>query len=246
MVDIFGRHFNISNGCLISGKRLLLSFVEKQMLSICNLNGSDAKSIELDYEPHSFTLYDKNLALVTSWKGCFFQTMNLTSLKPEKKNFIGKNCGGITCSEGKIWLSVDIDYLIMTNLDGDILKKIHTKANPYDISMNRAGDVFFTRRETGDFKVLRANSKDATNFNRLRHANGIAVGESNCVYASKWKPSNIYRIHEERDADGEDTENLFNENSVIENPSKLSYDNETKHLMIINENGKSVLIYKIH
>ncbi|VDI41772.1 Hypothetical predicted protein [Mytilus galloprovincialis] len=102
MVDIFGKNFKISYGCLIPGKRLLLSFDEKKMLATCNLDGSEAKSIKLEYEPQSFTLYDKNLALVTSWEGSFIQTLNLTSFEPEKKIYIGKNCGSITCCEGKI------------------------------------------------------------------------------------------------------------------------------------------------
>lgn len=132
----------------------------------------------------------------------------------------------------------------MTNLDGDILKKIITKANPCNMSMNRAGDIFFTRNYFGDFKVLRANSMDVSNVTWLRRVRGVAVGDSNCVYASLG--NNIYRFNEKRDADGEDTENLFNEDSVIENPSTLSYDNDSKNLMIINDSGKSVLIYKIH
>lgn len=244
MVDIFGKNFKISYGCLIPGKRLLLSFDEKKMLATCNLDGSEAKSIKLEYEPQSFTLYDKNLALVTSWEGSFIQTLNLTSFEPEKKIYIGKNCGSITCCEGKIWLSNYADFLIMTNLDGDILKKIITKANPCNMSMNRAGDIFFTRNYFGDFKVLRANSMDVSNVTWLRRVRGVAVGDSNCVYASQG--NNIYRFNEERDADGEDTENLFNEDSVNENPSTLSYDYDSKNLRIINDSSKSVLIYKIH
>lgn len=67
--DIFGKDVTIFKGCFIPDGRLLLSSMGTNQLFICNLDGTDAQSIDLTYTPHSLALYDNSQALVTSRGG---------------------------------------------------------------------------------------------------------------------------------------------------------------------------------
>lgn len=141
-------------------------------LFICNLDGTKRETVHLDYVPHSVTLYDKNHALVTSHNGRFIQTVNLTTLKPGKKLYFGTSCGAIASSNGRICLSTSQNSFIITNLNGDVLKKTKTKVDAFDISINRAGDCYYTGN-FNNFFVLPVDSEEPNLFSEISGAHRI-------------------------------------------------------------------------
>lgn len=236
-----GEYVQIYRGCFLPASRLLFSPFTGNKLFICNLDGTNAKAINLDYSPHSVTLYDKNRALITSWNGRFMQTINLTTLKPERKIPIGIPCGAVTTSDGKICLSTSENSLTLTNLNGDLLKKTMTQLEPFDISMNRAGDIYFTR-QFGHVYILPAKSNEPFIYSKINGGQGVAVGDHNCTFVAQSSSNKIIKIYRKNDINC--TESLLGEKDGICFPTALSFDKETKKLMIINDNSNCIRIYK--
>ncbi|CAC5355806.1 unnamed protein product [Mytilus coruscus] len=240
LTDIFGKNVSIYKGCFIPTGRLPLSPLIGNNIFICNLDGTKAETVQLDYTPHSVTLNDNEQALVTSFNGRFVQTVNLTTLKPGKKIYFGTNCGSITSSNGRICLSTSQSSFIITNLYGDVLKKTTTKLDSFDISINRAGDCYYT----GNFNnvyVLPVNSEEPILYNEMSDAHRITAGDHNCIYVSRRDLNEIIRISKNNEEYKID--NLLNADDGIELPTALSYDNDTKQLMIINNAWTSIHIY---
>ncbi|CAC5355812.1 TRIM28 [Mytilus coruscus] len=239
--DKLGQNVAIYRGCFLPASRLLLSPFTGNKLFVCNLDGANAKSINLDYGPHSVTLYDKNRALVTSWNGRFMQTINLTTLKPGRKITIGTPCGAVTSLDGKICLSTSENSLTLTNLNGDILKKTMTKLEPFDISMNRAGDIYFTR-QFGHVYILPSRSNEPFIYSEMSGGHGVAVGDHNCIFVAQCGSNKIIKIYRNNEVNC--IESLLNADDGINSPTALSFDTETKQLMIVSENSNCIRIYK--
>ncbi|XP_063411207.1 uncharacterized protein LOC134694141 [Mytilus trossulus] len=239
--DIFGKDVTIFKGCFIPDGRLLLSSMSTNQLFICNLDGTDAQSIDLIYTPHSVALYDNSQALVTSRGGCYIQTINLTTLKPEKKIYIGRSCEAVTSLDGKICLSTSGNSLTMISLNGVVLKKTVTKFNPYNISINTAGDIYCTG-QFGHVYVLLANNEEPVIYNEMSGGNGIAVGDHNSIFVAQYDLNLINKISSNGEVNS--VENILNEDDGIILPTALSYDNETRHLMVVNDSRNSILVFK--
>lgn len=240
LTDIFGKNVLIYKGCFIPKGRLLLSPLIGNNLFICNLDGTKKETVRLDYTPHSVTLYDNTLALVTSFNGRFIQTVDLTTLKPGKKLYFGTSCGAITSLNERICLSTSQNSFIITNLNGDILKKTTTKVDAFDISINRAGDCYYTGNFNNVF-VLPVYSEEPNLFSEISGAHRITLGHHNCIYVSRRDSNEIIRISK-NNAEYK-IDNLLNADHGIELPTALSYDHETNQLMIINNAWTSVHIY---
>ncbi|CAC5399503.1 unnamed protein product [Mytilus coruscus] len=64
--DQEGDDVGIGGGCFISGDRLLIGHYGDTKLSICNLDGSNCRTLNLDYKPGCIIPYDNDHALVSA------------------------------------------------------------------------------------------------------------------------------------------------------------------------------------
>lgn len=165
----------------------------------------------------------------------------MTTLKPEKKIYIGRSCEAVTSLDGKICLSTSGNSLTMINLNGDVLKKTVTKFNPYNISINTAGDIYYTG-QFGHVYVLLANNEEPVIYNEMSGGNGIAVGDHNSIFVAQYDSNLVNKISSNGEVNS--VENILNEDDGIILPTALSYDNETRHLMVVNDNRNSILVFK--
>lgn len=134
------------------------------------------------------TLYDNEQALVTSCNGRFLQTVNLTTFKPGK-NYISVQ----VVVQSPVQTGKYQNSFIMTNLHGDVLKKTTTKLDLFDISINRAGDCFFT----GDINKVNVSPLDSERpilYSKMSCARRITTGDHNYIYVSRRDSNEIIRI----------------------------------------------------
>lgn len=76
-----GDEVKIYTGCFIPDNRLLLNQFQERKLFVCNIDGSNPKAINLNYDSQRITLYDNDHALVSVGLGGI-QIIDLTTLKP--------------------------------------------------------------------------------------------------------------------------------------------------------------------
>ncbi|XP_071149362.1 uncharacterized protein [Mytilus edulis] len=236
-----GNEVCICRGCFISDDRLLLCNYIGNRLIVCKLDGSNSSVINLDYEPHIICLYDKTNAVV-SLGDAGIQIIDLTSLKPGRRIKVKGFCMAITSVKDKIWVMNKPNTLTIVDIDGTVLKVIHTTFDPFDICVNEDGEVYCTDNNSDKVFIVTSDGKVREIYNSpdLKGANGVAVDDRGDVYVTGRLSNNIHRISN----DGQKHDIVLTADDGINRATGLSYNNKTNELLVLNRDEISIKIYK--
>ncbi|XP_063411349.1 uncharacterized protein LOC134694276 [Mytilus trossulus] len=238
---ILGYEVCIFRGCFIPNDRLLLCQYQGTQLFVCKLDGSDSSVIKMDYSPHNISLYDKTHAVV-SVGGAGIQIIDLTSLKPGRIINVEGSCSRITTVKDKIWVKNKSHTLTIVNINGKVFKVIKTTFDAYQICASQDGDVYCTDSRSNKVFLVSSDGKEREIYNSpdLKGAIGVAVDDRGDVYVAGQISNNIHRISN----DGQKHDIVLSADDGINLPTGLSYNNETKELLVLNDYGESINIYK--
>ncbi|XP_071155300.1 uncharacterized protein [Mytilus edulis] len=236
-----GNRVSIGRGCFIPGDRLLLTHYKQNKLFVCKRDASNPKAINLDSEPHRISLYDNDRALV-SIKEKGIQIIDLTSLKPSGIIKMGRCCKGITSVKDKIWVRNDFSAVSIMDINGKVLDTINTTFLPWDICANKDGDVYCTTSKDDKVYVVTSDGREREIYSSsdLKNPHGVAVDNNGDVFVAGMESNNIHRISH----DGQSNDIILTEHDGIYKPTGLSYNCDTRELLVINNDYKTVNIYK--
>ncbi|XP_063411376.1 uncharacterized protein LOC134694300 [Mytilus trossulus] len=236
-----GNEVSIDSGYFIPDEKLLLCHYYSKQLIVCKLDGSNSSMINLDYTPQNISLYDKNHAVV-SLGGAGIQIIDLTSLKPGRKIKIKGHCRRITCVKDKIWVNSQPYTLTIVDIDGKVLNTIQTTFNPKEICANQDGDVSCIDTKGNKVYVVTSDGKEREIYSspELKSSSGVSVDYRGDVFVSGGLSNNIHRIFN----DGQKHDIVVTADDGIIMPTGLSYNNETKELLVVNDFYEYINIYK--
>ncbi|XP_063411320.1 protein PML-like [Mytilus trossulus] len=171
-----------------------------------------------------------------------FQIIDLKSLKPGRLIQVGGKCSGITSVKDKIWVKNKSNTLTIVDINGKVFKVIKTTFDAYQICASQDGDVYCTDLNSSTVFLVSSDGKERELYNSpdLRGARGVAVDDRGDVFVSGWLSNNIHRISD----DGQKHDIILSADDGIKGPFGLSYNNETRELLLLNNRGESIYIYK--
>lgn len=233
--------FKIFRGCFIPNRKLLLSESRGKRIYSCAWNGMISKSVILDKKPCHMTLYDENRVLVTSSNG--IQFIDLQDMSIVNELLVGKRCFGISSRDEIIWVKSGQNQLSVININGNLLNKITTTFEPEDLIIHQSRDLYCSDRNSDTIYTVTLDGRENEFFKSpdLNHALGITSDKNGDIYIAGKVSSNIHRIS----ADGQNHEIILTSSDGIKQPTGLAYSNETNELMVINEENRSIMIFKI-
>ncbi|XP_071148732.1 uncharacterized protein [Mytilus edulis] len=231
----------INKGCFIPGDRLLLCQDLGKQLFVCALDGSNTNIIYLDHKAQNITLNNKNHAVV-SVGDAGIQIIDLTSLKPGKIIPVDGCCFGIACVKDKIWVNNRKCTLTIMDINGKILQKIKTTFDPQEICANQDGDIYCTDNNSEKLYVVTSDGIEREIYNSpdLICTVGVAVDDRGDVYVAGCSADNIHRISN----DGQKHDIVLTAQDGINGPSGLSYNTDTRELLVFNDFKKSVNVFQ--
>ncbi|CAC5365090.1 unnamed protein product [Mytilus coruscus] len=236
-----GDNVEINKGCFISGNKLLLIQEDDYYLFVCDLDGSNAVPIKLSYKAECVTPYDRNQALVLDRNGVI-QILNLSDLTLGKQITIGRTeCSSFTSLGEHIWISYE-NVLAKIDINGKVLQMKKTNFLPCDICLSKRGDVYCSDDNSDKVFVLKLNnevSRVVGGFD-LRGTRGIAVDHKNQVYIAGKGSENIIRLSSDRS----NHIVVLKAEHGIKKPIGLSYNIDARLLMVVNDNGDTIALYK--
>lgn len=140
-----GNDVKIFRGCFTKSHKLLLSQNNERVLHLCDVDGSNIKSIPLDFDPHQVTCYDDNMAIVSGGYECFFGFIKLSTLKPGKKTAAGDRCNGVCCMNGQTWFTIVTDTITLIGSIGQTRQKVASMTNSKDMCVDKDGISLITK-----------------------------------------------------------------------------------------------------
>ncbi|CAC5423257.1 unnamed protein product [Mytilus coruscus] len=184
-------------------------------------------------------MYDNNHDLVSAgYEG--IQVIYLTSLKPEKKIPLWGNCSGIASAKQYIWIKNQRRTLIKVDINGTILTKIKTAFDPLDICANKEGDVYYTNGEKVYVVIADGKEREINKSLDLKGIEGIAVDDRGDVYVAEKTSNNIHKLFINNQKPGI----VMTVDDGVYRPINLSFNKETKELLVLNNDRVSINIYR--
>ncbi|XP_063398183.1 uncharacterized protein LOC134683067 isoform X1 [Mytilus trossulus] len=245
LTSVLGSKVQISNGCFVSGKRLLLLHYDSPHIYVCDYDGNDVHMITLEHNPWDVAMVDDNQAIVTlRHKG--FKILDLTTLvlgrciEPG-----GQGCYAVSCSNDQIWTFDGIYTISQIDISGNILRSVKTKNRVQNFCIDNNSNIYYTRGN-GDDNNVYSVKPDGQESIFCSHSDligpyGIDLDDKGNVYVGGMWSQHIHRIS----SDGKDHQIILTKDDGINGPWGLCHNRETKQLLVVNDIKKSVAMYTL-
>jgi hypothetical protein len=221
-------------------------------LLLCNYNSSHPKVyIYKDYKTYedeiSFTCRPccitvvpcTDKAVVTLPIEGSIQFINTTNNTKDYKIKIGEVCWGVTAVKDKIYIGGYRKVLIL-NMDGSRVREITTDGRyNNNVLYNERNDQLLLRQR-GRLCCINLDGHVIYRWGDISGDRGLAVDQQGHVYISNFSfSSNIHRLS----PDGTFHDILLSKHDGVDWPGGITFNNDFTKLFIINEGGKTVLVY---
>jgi hypothetical protein len=231
-------HYELTDMAVTSDNKLLL----------CNFVSSHPKvyiykdyktyedEISLTSPPECITVVPcTDKAVVTlPWEDSI-QFINTTNNTTDNKINIGEVCEGVTAVKDKIYIG-GYNKVIILNIDGSLVRKITTNGGiNYNLLYNERNDQLLLR-QPGRLCCINLDGHVIYRYD-ISGGRGLAVDQQGHVYISD--SHDIHRLS----PDGTFRDIVLSKHDGVDKPRSITFNNDFTKLFIINNGGKTVLVY---
>jgi DNA-binding beta-propeller fold protein YncE len=235
-----GERYDLIDMAVTSDNKLLL----------CNFESSHEKVyIYKDYKTYedeiSFTSQTwcitvvpcTDKAVVTLPGENSIQFINTTNNTKDNKIKIGEACLGVAAVKDKIYIGGENKVLVL-NTDGSRVRKITTDGGyNFNLLYNERNDQLLLRQD-GRLCCINLDGHVIYRYD-ISGWYGLAVDQEGHVYISGLHSHAIHRLS----PDGTFRDIVLSKHDGVDGPRGITFNNDFTKLFIINEEGKTVLVY---
>ena len=220
-------------------------------LLLCNIKSSHKKvyiykdyktyedEISFTSEPYCITVVPcTDKAVVTLPLESSIQFINTTNNTKDKQIIkIGGWCTGITAVKDQIYIGVDSKVIIL-NTDGSRVREITTDGGDnLNLLYNERNDQLLLR-QPGSLCCINLDGHVIYRYD-ISGGRGLAVDQQGHVYISGCESNDIHRLS----PDGTFRDIVLSKHDGVNWPEGITFNNDFTKLFIINNRGKTVLVY---
>jgi hypothetical protein len=175
-------------------------------------------------------------AVVTLPREESIQFINTTNNTKDNKINIGEWCEGVTAVKDKIYIG-GIFKVIILNIDGSLVRKITTHGINYNLLYNERNDQLLLR-QNGELCCINLDGHVIYRYT-ISGDQGLAVDQQGHVYICGRHSHDIHRLS----PDGTFRDIVLSKHDGVDEPRSITFNNDFTKLFIINNRGKTVLVY---
>jgi hypothetical protein len=233
-----GVRYNLTDMAVTSDNKLLLcnGYYSHKKVYIYKDYKTYEDEISLTSKPWCITVVPcTDKAVVTLLYEGSIQFINTTNNTTDNKIDIGEWCYGVTAVKDKIYIG-GRDKVIILNIDGSLVRKIATNGGiNYNLLYNERNDQLLLRQD-GRLCCINLDGHVIYRYDISGHG-GLAVDQQGHVYISG--ADDIHRLS----PDGTFRDIVLSKHDGVDGPSSITFNNDFTKLFIINNEGKTVLVY---
>jgi hypothetical protein len=216
-------------------------------LLLCNRESSHSKVyIYKDYKTYedeiSFTSQPYGITVVPCTDKAVvvrplersIQFINTTNNTKDNKINIGEFCWGVTAVKDKIYIG-GVNKVIILNIEGSFVREIATNGFNYNLLYNERNDQLLLRQGEG-LCCINLDGHVIYSYD-ISGVLGLAVDQQGHVYTSG--VDDIHRLS----PDGTFRDIVLSKHDGVDQPRSITFNNDFTKLFIINNRGKTVLVY---
>jgi DNA-binding beta-propeller fold protein YncE len=230
-----GVQYNLIDMAVTSDNKLLLCNYYDKKVYIYKDYKTYEDEISLTSEPRCITVVPcTDKAVVILPREGSIQFINTTNNTKDNKIKIGEWCEGVTAVKDKIYIGGGGKVIIL-NIDGSLVRKIATNGVNTNLLYNERNDQLLLRQD-GRLCCINLDGHVIYRYDISGHR-GLAVDQQGHVYISG--ADDIHRLS----PDGTFRDIVLSKHDGVDRPRGITFNNDFTKLFIINNEGKTVLVY---
>ena len=227
----------VTDMAVTSDNKLLLCDYDDKKVYIYKDYKTYEDEISLTSPPRCITVVPcTDKAVVTLPREESIQFINTTNNTKDNKINIGEECYGVTAGKDKIYIG-GINKVIILNIDGSLVRKITTPGLNYNLLYNERNDQLLLR-QMNELCCINLDGHVIYRYT-ISGYQGLAVDQQGHVYISGIHSHDIHRLS----PDGTFRDIVFSKHDGVHGPRSIAFNNDFTKLFIINNGGKTVLVY---
>jgi DNA-binding beta-propeller fold protein YncE len=221
-----------------SDNKLLLCNCYDQKVDIYKDYKTYEDEISLTSQPRCITVVPcTDKAVVTLPDEGSIQFINTTNNTKDNKINIGEGCYGVTAVKDKIYIGGG-NKVIILNIDGSFVRKIATHGGDNNNLLYNERNDQLLLRQNGRLCCINLDGHVIYRYD-ISGDSGLAVDQQGHVYISGRGSHDIHRLS----PDGTFRDIVLSKHDGVDGTRSITFNNDFTKLFIINNEGKTVLVY---
>lgn len=241
--SMFGADVKCQDCCILSDNKLFLVEFAGNHGFVFDPENCQWDTLEFDNSVNGVTvLQDKKSVILTEGSNGF-QEMKLSNFHTKQQRKLGGNFKAVSALGNNILVHSDYCKLSIMDLTGEILNTINTKYDPWYVATDDLNCIYWTNGKHGEVhcEQIKGLKRFIYHNSKLQCPSGLAVDTHGSLYVAGYSSHNIHKLSRDGQYQGE----LLRENDGIRHPLGIAVNNATNELVVLNENGTSISIFKI-
>lgn len=240
LTSIRFKDLRINGCCFLPLHRILTYNSAESFVQIFHFDGSLHRTIYVTHPVKHVNIFNKLILMSGSPTG--LSKFDLNNFYCKEIFQLDKPCWKFACLNQNIYYMREKTICVM-NASGSIKKEIQPHFEPTDFVISKSGHVYYTAIESDEiFEIpLHEAQRSIYKNSKLKKVHGMVLDENDNLYVVGKESNNIHKILSDR----QNATIILNESNGIFSPLGISYNEESKEMMIINDEGSSVHLYKL-
>jgi hypothetical protein len=234
-----GELYNLIDMAVTSDNKLLLCNRESSHPKVYIYKDYKTYEDEISFtsEPWCITVVPcTDKAVVGLLRETSIQFINTTNNTKDNKINIGEECLSVTAGKDRIYIGGD-NKVIILNTEGTRIREIGTRGGfNYNLLYNERNDQLLLRQREG-LCCINLDGHVIYRYDISGVLGGLAVDQQGHVYIGG--ADDIHRLS----PDGTFRDIVLSKHDGVDRPWSITFNNDFTKLFIINNRGKTVLVY---
>ncbi|CAC5368436.1 unnamed protein product [Mytilus coruscus] len=204
-----------------------------------NEDGYFIHTIPVSATPYDLTVIDTDHIAVSYNTLNYIEVIDIRKMIVLKTVKFKNNCWGISYSDGKIYVVVRYEGIVVLDIEGTILNTVKCSIDVSNITTIDKR-VYYTRQNQGSVHCCRITGDEIWDFNdkTLGTPRGICAAQDQNVFVVGYQSNNLLMVQD----DGKVRLTLLTKTDGLDRPSRVCYNKEKNMLLVCNQtNGVAVL-----
>ncbi|XP_052106160.1 uncharacterized protein LOC127738810 [Mytilus californianus] len=230
-------------GCTIlaNGNLLIADHNGQNVLMEYNEDGNFIRDIPVSARPWDLTVIDTDHIAVSYRALCYIEVIDIRKKIVKTVKF--KNyCGGISYNDGKIYVVVKNEGIVVLDMDGTKINTIKCSTDVYDITTSQSR-IYFTQMKQHTVNCCTGTGEEIWNFEDilLNSPGGIAVDKNQNLFVVGKHSNNLLMVQD----DGKLSKTLRTEADGFNQPRCVCYNKEKNILLVCNSRYGSAFLFSV-
>ncbi|XP_052103626.1 uncharacterized protein LOC127737132 [Mytilus californianus] len=231
-------------GCAIlaNGNLLFADNAGKNVLMEYNEFGLFIRDIPVSGKPWNLTVIETDQIAVSYNTLKYIEVIDFTKMTVLKTVTFKNNCRGISYSDGKIYVVVLREGIVVLDMEGTTLDTIQCDMSVRNITTIE-DRIYYTVPFTSTVKCCTTTGNNIWNFKdtSLNSPGGIVTDSAENVFVVGILSDNLMILQD----DGKINKTLLTKADGLDKPSRLYYNKETNILLVCNKYNGIAFLYSV-